>query len=31
MGEYYDLFIQRGILLLADVFESFRNMCLEIY
>ena len=31
VGEYYDLFIQRGTLLLADVFESFRNMCLEIY
>ena len=30
-GEYHDLYAQSDILLLADVFENFRNMCLEIY
>ena len=30
-GEYHDLFVQSDTLLLADVFENFRNMCLEIY
>ena len=31
LGEYHDLFVKRGTLLLADVFENFRNMCFEIY
>ena len=31
LGEYHDLHVQNDILLLADVFESFRNMCIEIY
>ena len=30
-GECYDLYVQSDTLLLADVFENFRNMCLEIY
>ena len=30
-GEYHDLYLQRDTLLLADVFENFKNMCLEIY
>ena len=30
-GEYHDLYVQSDILLLEDVFENFRNMCLEIY
>ena len=30
-GEYHDLYVQSDTLLLADVFENFRNMCLEIY
>ena len=29
--EYYDLYVQSNILLLADVFENFRNVCLKIY
>ena len=28
--EYHDLHVQSDTLLLADVFENFRNMCLEI-
>ena len=31
LGEYHDLYLQSGTLLLADLFENFRNMCLEIY
>ena len=31
LGEYHDLYVQSDILLLADVFENFRNMCLEMY
>ena len=31
LGEYHDLYIQSNTLLLDDVFEYFRNMCLEIY
>ena len=27
----YDLYVQSGTLLLADVFKNFRNLCLEIY
>ena len=30
-GEYHDLYVQSDTFLLADVFENFRNMCLEIY
>ena len=29
--EYHDSYVQSDTLLLADVFENFRNMCLEIY
>ena len=31
IGEYYDLYVQSDTLLLADVFENFRNRCLKIY
>ena len=31
MGDYHDLYVQTDTLLLADVFENFRNKCLEIY
>ena len=30
-GEYRDLYVQSDTLFLADVFENFRNKCLEIY
>ena len=30
LGEYHDLYVQSDTLLLPDVFENFRNMCLEI-
>ena len=31
LGEYHDLYFQSDTLLLADVFENFRNKCLEVY
>ena len=31
LGEYHDLYVQSDTLLLADVFEKFRDMCFEIY
>ena len=30
LGEYHDLYVQRNTLLLADVYENFRNICLKI-
>ena len=31
LGEYHDLSVQCDTFLLADVFENFRNKCIEIY
>ena len=30
LGEHHDLYVQSDTLLLADVFENVRNMCLQI-
>ena len=31
LGAYHDLYVQSDTLLLPDVFENFRNKCIEIY
>ena len=31
LGDYQDLYIQSDTSLLADIFENFRNKCIEIY
>ena len=30
LGDYYNLFVQSDTLFLVDVFENFRNKCIEI-
>ena len=31
LGEYHDLYVQSDTLILADVFENFRNMYIKVY
>ena len=31
MGEYHDIYLRADVLLLTDVFENFRDMCLSYY
>ena len=30
-GDYHGLYVQSDTLLLADIFENFRNKCIEMY
>ena len=31
LGQYHDLYVQSDTLLLADVFENFRDMCIKVH
>ena len=30
-GDYHDLYLRIDVIILADVFETFRNVCLKVY
>ena len=31
MGDYHDLYLETDVVLLANIFESFRKVCLDNY
>ena len=31
LGDYHDLYVQSDTLLLVDVFENYRDMCVKVY
>ena len=31
LADYHNLYVQSDTLLLADLFENFRNKCIEMY
>ena len=31
LGDYHDLYVQSNTLLIADVLENFRNICIKVY
>ena len=31
LGDFHDLCLKNDTLLLADVFENFKNMCIKMY
>ena len=31
LGYYHDLYVQSDTILLVDVFENFRNICIKVY
>ena len=31
LGGYHDMYVQSDTLLLAEVFENFRNTCIKVY
>ena len=31
IGKYHDLYIQSDTVLISDVFENFRDKCIEVY